>query len=458
MNLQDITIAIIDNNIAFIQKMQKALKGLGANLLVSSNYESSITLIDNNQVDVILAEISVFEGRGFEFLNYFRSINKDSLFYILTDNIALIPIDILSSSNVDDYIQRSVEPEKFTDMIAHRIDKNNENSRALTRVDPIISSTRPYFHFRSPAMLKALENLPVIAKSNHPVLITGETGTGKEIISHAIHMLSRRSGDPFIAVNCGAIPESLIEGELFGHEKGSFTGAYKLRKGKFEVANKGTIFLDEIGDMPLNLQVRLLRVLEEGQLFRVGAETPIPIDVRIIAATRRCLLQYMESGLFRDDLYYRLNVLNIYLPPLRKRIEDIAHLSVHFFERARGEMEYLPPHPTLSTATITLLERLTWKGNVRELRNLMTRVATLIPGNVKKVLPTHILPYIEDTVVPSDDMQNSTQGIFIPIGTTIDKAEKALIDATLKYTNGNRTQTAKLLGIGLRTLRRKLNT
>ena len=309
-------------------------------------------------------------------------------------------------------------------------------------------------------MRTALRNLPDIAGSGQIVLITGQTGTGKEIVARSIHVLSPRSAHPFVAVNCGAIPESLIEAELFGHEKGAFTGAGRTRKGKFETANYGTLFLDEIGDMPLNLQTRLLRVLEEGKIYRVGGETPVPIDVRVIAASHQDLKKAVEDGLFRQDLYYRLNILRIHLPPLRERKEDISLLAVHFLERAFNEMGWDRPHPSLSSETIYLLEQYPWKGNIRELRNIMTRVSTMLPRNTKKIFPFHILPYLEDVeqVHPPVVNEQSRDGIYVPSGSTLSEVEDLLIQQTLKTTNGNRTQAAKILGISIRTLRRKLNS
>lgn len=211
--------------------------------------------------------------------------------------------------------------------------------------------------------------------------------------------------------------------------------------------------------MPLNLQVRLLRVLEEGNIYRVGGETPVPINVRVIAASHMDLRKAVEDGLFRADLYYRLNILRLHLPPLRERIEDISLLAVHFLERAFSEMGWQKPYPTLSSETIYLLEHYPWKGNIRELRNVMTRVATMLPKNTKRIFPFHILPHLEDTgyIPRSAETEKQGEGVFIPIGTHLDDAEDLIIKETLRLTNGNKTKAAKMLGISLRTLRRKLN-
>jgi len=334
-----------------------------------------------------------------------------------------------------------------------------QDSTSLAVVEPYVEQLKPYVLFRSQAMKRIMMSLPRIASSDQTVLITGETGTGKELAARAIHFLSPRAEGNFVAVNCGAIPDTLIEGELFGHEKGAFTGALKTHKGKFELANGGTLFLDEIGDMPVSLQVKLLRVLEEGEIYRIGGERPIKVNVRIIAATRRDLHKSVQEGLFRDDLYYRLNVLKIHLPPLRERIEDIPLLAIHFFHRALSELGIKPPYPELSNGSIDMLERLPWRGNVRELRNLMTRVATFFAPHTRAVLPVDIIPHLDEASINelSQGLDKARKmGIFIPIGTSMEKVEEIVIRETLKYTGGNKSQAARILKIGLRTLRRKV--
>jgi len=314
--------------------------------------------------------------------------------------------------------------------------------------------------------------LPQIAMSNQSVLITGDTGVGKEMVSHAVHGLSPLASGPFVALNCGAIPESLIEGELFGHEKGAFTGAHSARKGKFELAQNGTLFLDEIGTMSLELQVRLLRVLEDRVITRVGGEKPIPVSVRIIAATRTRLEDAVENGLFREDLYYRLNILRIQIPSLKERTDDIPMLAKHFLERSFTEVGIEAPYPTLTKESLHLLKQQPWKGNVRELRNVMTRCAVLLQSGVQRILPSDLMPYLSERGQIKREEASSTSSInpqqlaspektspviMIPVGTSMEEATNQLISETLAHTNYNRTKTAKILGIGVRTLRRKLN-
>ncbi|KWT92855.1 sigma-54 interaction domain-containing protein [Candidatus Magnetominusculus xianensis] len=452
--------------------IEDAFKAQGGVVFRVDVLEDALDFVERRAVDVILADAGLrFDTTTVELID---SLAASSIVYLATEGSRPNSAELFTP-NVEDYINTQIDPRRFIQMVEARLVKHNSGSTALTVTDPLINKLRPYFLFRSPAMRAALENLPVIAASNQTVLISGETGSGKEIVARAIHVLSKRAGGPFMAVNCGAIPEGLIEGELFGHEKGAFTGAARTRKGKFEAANNGTLFLDEIGDMPLLLQVRLLRVLEERHIYRVGGERPIPINVRVIAATRVGLKQAVADGLFREDLYYRLNILRIHLPPLRQRVEDIAYLAFHFLGRAFAEMGIQPPYPPLSPASIDLIEGLPWRGNVRELRNVMTRVATLLPRGTKQVLPIHVTPHLEDIEpqpgehVNEQDRQHDRahsgslehesgrDAIFIPIGTSLDDAEDQIIRETLRHTGNNRTKAAKILRIGIRTLRRKLS-
>jgi DNA-binding NtrC family response regulator len=460
-NLKGLTVLIIEDDVASLTSMEKALKNIGAQVYTAQNFNESENILLHKDVDIIIAALDMVDERCIEMINDYKTRYPETHFYVLTDqNYNSVETSQESVRLViDDYIRKPLNVVRFARMVETSIGRPRAGSTSLTVVDPLIAKVKPYFLFRSPLMRHTLAHLPQIAASDQTVLITGETGVGKEIIARSIHVLSRRSSGPFVPINCGAVPESLIEGELFGHEKGAFTGAVRTRKGKFESADNGTLFLDEIGDMPLNLQVRLLRVLEDGRLYRLGGETPISVNVRVIAASNMDLQKAVNDGLFREDLYYRLNVLRLHLPPLRERVEDIPLLAVHFLERAFAEMGWPKPYPTLSAESIYLLERYPWKGNVRELRNVMTRVATLLPRNTKRIFPFHISPYLDEAAQPpvSAERELSKDGIFIPIGTKLRDVEEMLIQETLRHTNGNKTQAAALLGISLRNLRRKLN-
>ncbi|MCC6345988.1 MAG: sigma-54-dependent Fis family transcriptional regulator [Nitrospirales bacterium] len=439
---------------------EDTLRFFGVRVAHAAGTEEAVHVLAREHIHVIVASLRLVDERCIEMIREHKARYPDTLFYLLTEQDYDRVETSLESVNqvVDDYLQKPLDALRFARMIETALGRPRSGSTSLSVVEPLVATVKPYFLFRSSAMRGALASLPGIAASGQTVLISGETGTGKELVARSIHVLSPRSAGPFIPINCGAIPESLIEGELFGHEKGAFTGAHRTRKGKFETAHNGTLFLDEIGDMPLTLQVRLLRVLEEKKVYRVGGESPIPVNVRVIAATRIDLAKAVSDGLFREDLYYRLNVLRIHLPPLRERIEDIPLLAVHFLDRVFAEMGRIPPYPMLSSETIYLLERYPWRGNVRELRNVMTRVATLLPPGAKQVFPQQVLPSLEE-MKPLSPALPPPEGSFItiPLGTSLDKVEERLISETLKQTNGNRSRAAKLLGISLRTLRRKLN-
>lgn len=299
---------------------------------------------------------------------------------------------------------------------------------------------------REPRMLQILELAKGIAKSDATVLVLGESGTGKELLARFIHQNSRRDGRPFVAVNCAAIPDSLLESELFGYEKGAFTGADSRRVGKFEMADTGTILLDEIGEMSLILQAKLLRVLQERELDRIGGKAPVPLDIKVIATTNRDIKKEVEAGRFREDLYYRLNVFPVTLPPLRERRNDIPLLASHFLNiSARRNLKDVD---SISGEAVSLLKELPWKGNIREFENAMERGVLLCDG--KMLSKEHFLPDERRGV----HMVNPEEAVFAK--GTVSEMERGLILWTLEEFNGNRTKAADALGISLRTLRNKL--
>lgn len=297
-----------------------------------------------------------------------------------------------------------------------------------------------------PKMQKLLDLARNIASSSATVLIQGESGTGKELLARFVFENSPRRDKPFVVINCAAIPENLLESELFGHEKGAFTGALNQRIGKFEMANHGTILLDEISEMSLQLQAKLLRVLQEFELDRVGGKTPITIDVRVIATTNEDLLRRVDEGKFREDLFYRLNVIPLTIPSLRERKEDIPLLVDHFLGR-NGEKGCARKGITISQEAQALLFKYDWKGNVRELENFIERAALVCEDGV--IEPRH---FFLDGAVRSE-----TEPRGVPVGSTLREMEKQLILKTLEEVRGNRTHAAKVLGISIRTLRNKLN-
>jgi len=359
-NLKGISVLIIDIDLASLKDIVEGLTGYEAQVFVCKDYNDAASVLTTHHIHVVIASINLVDENYIHMINDYKGIHPGILFYVLVENNcdSVKPSESLARDVIDDYVKKPVEFDRFVKMVRSRmVVPLDSQSTSLAIVQPLIKKVKQYFLFRSLIMQQILANLPQIAMSDQTVLVTGETGSGKEIVARAIHVLSKRADGPFVPVNCGAIPDSLVEDELFGHEKGAFTSAIKTKKGKFELADKGTLFLDEIGDMPLILQVSLLRVLEEGHVFRVGSEEPIPVDVRIVSATRVDLEDAIEDKLFREDLYYRLNVLRLNLPPLRDRKEDISLLAVHFLERVFTEMGHIPPFPELSLETVYMLEQ-----------------------------------------------------------------------------------------------------
>ncbi|GAL23407.1 nitrogen regulation protein NR(I) [Vibrio maritimus] len=305
-----------------------------------------------------------------------------------------------------------------------------------------------------------------LSRSSISVLINGESGTGKELVAHALHRHSPRSAKPFIALNMAAIPKDLIESELFGHEKGAFTGANSVRQGRFEQANGGTLFLDEIGDMPLDIQTRLLRVLADGQFYRVGGHSAVKVDVRIVAATHQNLEKLVNDGEFREDLFHRLNVIRIHIPALRERKQDIEKLTLHFLSLAAEELGV--ETKSLNPDTVEILNKLDWPGNVRQLENTCRWLTVMASGS--EILPNDLPPELLDepkrmTEMSGGDWQqllSSWAAQALESGETeiLNRAqpefERILLEAALSHTNGHKQDAAKVLGWGRNTLTRKL--
>lgn len=483
--LKGIYILVVDDDTSNLRNLKRSLEEIGAKVQLAKDLSSAHSAIKQNVIHAMLVEASLKDGSGFELIKQYKTLYPSGAFYLMSTVSVIESVRELNIEGIDGFFTKPVDIEAFATSV---VNKSERDTTSISTLDPLTELLRPYLVFRSPVMRRGLMMIPKMSMTRHSILITGETGTGKEMVARAIHGLSSYSNGPFVAVNCGAIPESLIEGELFGHEKGSFTGAQTQHRGKFELARNGTLFLDEIGEMPLALQARLLRVLEEYQFYRIGGEKPISVDLRIVAATQVDLEKAVEDKLFREDLYYRLNVLRIHIPALRDRVEDIPLLSWHFLERAFIELNRSKPFPALTDETIKILVQQPWKGNVRELKNLMTRLAVLLPNHTNEIRPEHLKAYFPEKLIVKDDDHHTVypytdnkrefiealknndiqdiievpsipteDGVFVPVGTTLRDAEDMIIQKTLKHTGGNRTKAAKILDIGLRTIRRKIN-
>ncbi|NLF24924.1 MAG: sigma-54-dependent Fis family transcriptional regulator, partial [Deltaproteobacteria bacterium] len=348
-----------------------------------------------------------------------------------------------SAEDLERVVERVVTPESRS---------LRGSSRKTQRGRPIVTSDA--------VMIRILGVAEAVARSDATVLVQGESGTGKELIARFVHTSSTRARQPFVAVNCAALPATLLESELFGHEKGAFTGAQNRKIGKFELAHGGTMLLDEVSEMDLALQAKLLRVLQEREVDRVGGRDPIAIDVRVIATTNQNLAESVKKGKFRADLFYRLNVIPITLPPLRERKGDVKLLVEHFMKQYLGDNA-----PSLPKQVLAALMDYDWPGNVRELQNAVERAAILSRGQVPCeqdfLLNTGnratLAEQVEIEREHTQQEQPTSGGLMITSGTTVQDMERALIFETLRATNNNRTQAANLLGISIRTLRNKLN-
>ena len=305
----------------------------------------------------------------------------------------------------------------------------------------------------SPAMQEVFSTIRQVAPSKAAILVTGESGTGKELVARAVHDLSPRKNNPFVAINCAALPESLMESELFGHEKGAFTGAVQRHSGCFELANGGTLLLDEIGDMPVGTQAKLLRVLEDSRVRRLGGEKEIEVDTRVIAATNKPVDDAVTEGQIREDLYYRLNVFRIHLPPLRDRKEDLLPTAEALVQdlNKKHECRVVDFHPDV----IEKFRNYHWPGNVRELRNVLER-AVILAGE-GTILPSHLVGSLSAPGGKATPVETADPNVVrLPVGTKVREAEKALVLLTLEHTNNNKTRAAKILDISLKTLHNKL--
>jgi len=433
-------VLVVDDEAIVRESLRDWLSDVGHQVLTAENGSQALEIIQKEKPGIVIADLVMPGMDGLELLKRAKEISP-SIEVIIITAYGSIPTAITAMrGGAYDYIEKPFCPERAELLV----EKLVEHQRLLEENIALQQKLEERYRFeniiaKSPGMQQVIEVIKVVAKSNATVLITGETGTGKELVAQAIHSQSYRRGKPFIAVSCAALPESLLESELFGHEKGSFTGAYAQKKGKFEVANGGTLFLDEIGEMSANIQVHLLRVLEEKEFTRVGGNEPIKVDVRVISATNRDVKQAVAKGQFREDLYYRLNVVNIELPPLRERTEDIPLLAQHFLKKFSVENQ--KEITDFSPDATEFLLKYEWPGNVRELENAIERAVILTKNSCIEIAD----------LSPQD---------LVPAGSTsleknLKQVEKNHIQEVLAETGGNYTEAARILGISRMTLYNK---
>lgn len=440
-------ILIIDDEEKIRTLLSRIISLEGFDIIQAPDLKTGWRKLELNEVDVLLCDVKLPDGNGVEFSKLVKE-KFPAIEIILLTAFGNIPDGVQAIKNgAFDYITKGDDNNKIIPLIYKASEKVKLNKRVIQleiQLDQKLSFEN--IIGKSKLIKQAVEAAKKVANTDATVLLTGETGTGKEVFAQAIHQASKRSKNNFIAVNCSAFSKELLENELFGHKAGAFTGATKDAKGIFEEANNGTVFLDEIGEMPLDLQAKLLRVLESGEFLKVGDNKPIKTDVRIIAATNRDLQKEILSGNFREDLYYRINIFNITLPALRERTVDIEELANYFLTVFTTKTN--KKIKRISADYLEALKLHSWKGNIRELRNVIERSIILVDGEELTV-----------DSLPNEFQQstfNSQQSAKPLSAFELASAEKIHIQKVMNYTNGNKTETAKLLNIALTTLYRKL--
>jgi DNA-binding NtrC family response regulator len=437
------SILVVDDEPEMRSALTASIQQMGYSVFTASRGEEGIQLLREKSVGAILTDYKLPQMNGLEF---FKEIQKSQKKVPVIMMSAYGTIDSAVDAMKSGFFDFLVKPftQEMLESVLRRAFQEGEPIFPLTRVRSAPKGKKQIVSQDS-AMLKLLKLAEVVAASPATILIEGESGTGKELFARHIHEFSPRAHRPFIAINCAAVPETLLESELFGYEKGAFTGAASKKPGKFELAHTGTILLDEVSEMPLHLQAKFLRILQEREVEPLGGKEPIPLDIRIIATTNRPIWEEVKAGRFREDLYYRLNVFPLRLPPLRNRLNDIPLLFDYFKEKFSVKKEI--PSVSLSPEAMALLTSKKWQGNVREFENVMERAFLLAENGI--IFPEHLM--FEEGQI---DSSRSFETHSIP--QTVWEAERELILKTLEKSGGNRTQTAKILGISIRTVRNKL--
>lgn len=438
-------VLVVDDEKNIRQGLGKALEMDGYDVLLAENGQEALTLLSQDEVDLIVADLRMPKISGEELLKRVVETHPTVPVIILTGHGTIETAVQAMRDGAFDFLTKPVNLDRLS-LLAKRALSTRELVLQHRAMQEELDNRRRFANIigKSPAMKRVYDVVNQVAPTKASVLITGESGVGKELIADAIHNMSNRKEKPFIKVHCAALSESLLESELFGHEKGAFTGAVARKRGRFELAHTGTIFLDEIGEINQSLQIKILRVLQEKTFERVGGEDTLEVDVRIVSATNKDLRSEIENGGFREDLFYRLNVVNIDIPPLRERKEDIPLLVSAFIKEFATENE--KPVEGIDPKARGLLYNYSWPGNVRELRNCIESAVVMAKGNI----------ITSDDLPPSITSDLDGGFIRIPTGSTMAEAEAEIIRSTLNANNGNKSRTAETLGIGRKTLHRKI--
>lgn len=433
-------ILIIDDEEPLRKLLGRIISLEGFNVEQADSLKSGFHILEQKEIDVVLCDVRLPDGNGVDFVKQLKT-RYPLLEVILLTAYGNIPDGVQAIKNGGfDYITKGNDNDRIVPLLYQAIDKVRAQKKAAVKIKDKGTYNFSDIIGHSPVIKAAILLARKIAPTDTNVLLLGETGTGKEVFANAIHSNSHRYGKPFVAINCSAFTKELLEGELFGHKAGAYTGAQKDKKGLIELADQGTLFLDEVGELNIEVQSKLLRVIENRQFIKLGDIRTTQVNIRLIAATNRDLANMVEHGTFREDLYYRLNVFSLALPPLRDHLEDLPELAEHFLsESAKKENK---PRLHINKSALKLLMEYPWKGNIRELRNILERASILTEGN--EILPEH-LPYA---------IQNQDKTISGNL--SLSKVEKSHIERVLQYSHGNKTKAAESLGIGLTTLYRKM--
>lgn len=452
---------IIDDDKSIRWVFEKALARTDFEFKTFASISEALNELNHNQPQVVVSDIRMPNGSGLDFLAEIKRKYPDIPVIIMTAYSDLESAVAAFQGGAFEYLAKPFDVDQAIDIIKRAVD---ESTRQATESVSDLSEATPEIIGQAPSMQEVFRAIGRLSRSHATVLINGESGSGKELVARALHRHSPRADKPFIAINTAAIPKDLLESELFGHERGAFTGAAASRRGRFEQADGGTLFLDEIGDMPADLQTRLLRVLSDGQFYRVGGHQPIKVNVRIIAATHQDLEQRVKSGLFREDLFHRLNVIRLRLPPLRERREDIPLLIKHFLQHSATELGVEAKQP--SVAALKYLSAVNWSGNVRQLENVCHWLTVMAPGQNIDIadLPPELK---EDTGTPAGSM-SWQDALAADVADALNRGEqnvmetrthifeRILIEKALEHTHGRRVEASTQLGIGRNTLTRKI--
>lgn len=437
-------ILVADDEEAICTLLKKLLVKNGYQVIIAKDGQETVEKVKEETPDLLIMDLKMPGKDGLEVLKHLQEIGSSTTVIMMTANATVRTAVEAIKQGAYDYITKPFALDNLLLLVEKAL-----ACRRLTKEDAYLRSNQqiPFGGLvgQGSKMQEVYHFVNQVAPTDAKVLILGESGTGKELVAKAIHFASNRKDGPFVKVNCAALPENLLESELFGHEKGAFTGALNRKLGRFELAHRGTIFLDEIGEINQATQVKLLRVLQEQEFERVGGTCTVKVDVRVVAATNKDLEKEVEEGRFRDDLFYRLNVVSISLPPLRERKEDILLLAEHFLRKFNKAMN--KEIKEVSEEAWHMLSSYSWPGNVRELENAIERAVVLSNGTV--LLPSSLPAAV--TRRKKDEEKKEEVKI-----TSLKEAEKQLIMKTLEETGGNRTKAAKILGISLRTLQYKL--